>query len=39
MPDDDHVRVNRRLWNDDADDYQRRNAAQIRDQAFTGHLA
>jgi SAM-dependent methyltransferase len=34
-----HVRVNRRLWNEDADDYQRRNAPQIRDQAFTGHLA
>ncbi|HSR28585.1 MAG TPA: class I SAM-dependent methyltransferase, partial [Actinomycetes bacterium] len=34
-----HVRVNRRLWNEDADDYQRRNAAQIRDQAFTGQLA
>ena len=32
-----HVRVNRRLWNEDADDYQRRNAPQIRDQAFTGH--
>jgi SAM-dependent methyltransferase len=34
-----HVRVNRRLWNEDADDYQRRNAPQIRDQAFTGQLA
>jgi ubiquinone/menaquinone biosynthesis C-methylase UbiE len=34
-----HVRANRRLWNEDADDYQRRNAPQIRDQAFTGHLA
>jgi SAM-dependent methyltransferase len=37
-PGTDHVRANRRLWNDDADDYQRRNAAQIRDQAFTGRL-
>jgi SAM-dependent methyltransferase len=34
-----HVRANRRLWNEDADDYQRRNAPQIRDQAFTGRLA
>ena len=39
MPGEDHVRVNRRLWNEDADDYQRRNAPQIRDQAFTGRLA
>jgi SAM-dependent methyltransferase len=39
MPGDDHVRVNRRLWNEDADDYQRRNAPQIREQAFTGRLA
>ena len=36
---DDHVRANRRLWNEDAEDYQRRNAPQIRDQAFTGRLA
>jgi SAM-dependent methyltransferase len=35
---DDHIRANRRLWNADADDYQRRNASQIRDQAFTGRL-
>ena len=34
-----HIRANRRLWNEDADDYQRRNAPQIRDQAFTGQLA
>ena len=26
MPEEDHVRVGRRLWNEDADDYQRRNA-------------
>jgi hypothetical protein len=39
MPGEDHVRVNRRLWNEDADDYQRRNAPQIRDQAFTGLVA
>jgi SAM-dependent methyltransferase len=39
VPGEDHVRVNRRLWNEDADDYQRRNAPQIRDQAFTGRLA
>ncbi len=34
-----HVHVNRLLWNQDADDYQRRNAPQIRQQAFTGDLA
>ena len=39
MPADAHIRANRRLWNDDADDYQRRNAPQIRDPAFTGQLA
>jgi SAM-dependent methyltransferase len=39
VTEDAHVRVNRRLWNEDADDYQRRNAAQIRSQAFTGHLS
>jgi SAM-dependent methyltransferase len=39
VTEDAHVRVNRRLWNEDADDYQRRNAPQIRSQAFTGHLS
>jgi SAM-dependent methyltransferase len=39
MTEDLHVRVNRLLWNQDADDYQRRNAPQIREQAFSGDLA
>jgi SAM-dependent methyltransferase len=38
MDKDLHVRVNRALWNQDADDYQRRNASQIRGQAFTGDI-
>jgi SAM-dependent methyltransferase len=38
MAEDAHVRRNRRLWNRNADDYQRRNAPQIRQQAFTGDI-
>jgi SAM-dependent methyltransferase len=38
MPDPDHVRVNRARWNRTADNYQARNAPQIRQQAFTGDL-
>jgi SAM-dependent methyltransferase len=38
MDRDLHIRVNRALWNQDADDYQRRNASQIRGQAFTGDV-
>jgi SAM-dependent methyltransferase len=38
MDKDLHVRVNRAHWNQDADDYQRRNASQIRGQAFTGDI-
>jgi SAM-dependent methyltransferase len=34
-----HVRINRARWNRDADDYQRRNAPQIQQQAFTGDIA
>jgi SAM-dependent methyltransferase len=33
-----HIRTNRARWNRDADDYQRRNAPQIRRQAFTGEI-
>jgi SAM-dependent methyltransferase len=39
MTEGTHVGVNRALWNADADDYQRRNASQIREQAFTGDIA
>jgi SAM-dependent methyltransferase len=39
MAGDAHVRSNRRRWNQDADDYQRRNAPQIGQQAFTGDIA
>jgi SAM-dependent methyltransferase len=39
MSEHNHTRVNRVLWNRDADDYQRRNASQIREQAFTGDIA
>jgi SAM-dependent methyltransferase len=38
MEKDLHVRVNRARWNQDADAYQRRNASQIREQAFTGDI-
>jgi SAM-dependent methyltransferase len=34
-----HIHHNRLWWNRDADDYQRRNAPQIRRQAFTGDIA
>jgi len=36
--DDAHVRANRARWNQNADEYQRRNAPQIREQAFTGDI-
>jgi len=39
MTESNHTRINRVLWNRDADDYQRRNAPQIRRQAFTGDIA
>jgi ubiquinone/menaquinone biosynthesis C-methylase UbiE len=39
MTEDSHVRANRAQWNQRSDDYQRRNASQIREQAFTGELA
>ena len=38
MERDAHVRINRARWNQDADDYQRRNASQIRRQAFSGDI-
>src|SRR4029450_10720491 len=38
MADHTHVRVNRARWNQTADDYQTRNAPQIRQQAFTGEI-
>jgi SAM-dependent methyltransferase len=38
MADHSHVRVNRARWNRAADDYQARNAPQIRRQAFTGEI-
>ena len=38
MADHAHVRVNRARWNQAADDYQTRNAPQIRRQAFTGEI-
>jgi SAM-dependent methyltransferase len=38
MADHTHVRVNRARWNQTADDYQTRNASQIRQQAFTGEI-
>jgi ubiquinone/menaquinone biosynthesis C-methylase UbiE len=39
VPDPTHVRHNRARWNQTADDYQARNATQIRQQAFTGEIA
>ena len=39
MTESNHTRINRVPWNRDADDYQRRNAPQIRRQAFTGDIA
>src|SRR5919108_1706633 len=39
MTESDHTRINRVLWNRDAEDYQRRNAPQIQEQAFTGDIA
>jgi ubiquinone/menaquinone biosynthesis C-methylase UbiE len=39
MADRAHQQVNRARWNAVADDYQERNAVQIREQAFTGDIA
>lgn len=39
MPDPTHVRHNRARWNQTADEYQADNAAQIREQAFSGDIA
>ena len=39
MADQGHQHRNRARWNQTADDYQVRNATQIRDQAFTGDVA